>query len=278
MNKNEVYKLPSSLSMCSLLKHLKLSSCSISPPPSFKGLNRLITLELLDVIIDTEVLGSLITSSPELEQLVLHVPAGFHHLTIDAPKLKLVKLKCFRAYVYFKKSPLLAIVSVASLTTICYNSIIHRKYDFIEFFDSLPALQQLCIDYQMMKILAAGQVQTRLPATLVHLKILSLFYICLDSSEDLSYVLFLFRSSPNIEKLKLQILHRPYVDALPEMTLIKLLLEKSPKLDRMVIRLKWPLEKLADKGFGILIKTNKFERASPNAKVIFKALDETELW
>ncbi|CAA3021969.1 Hypothetical predicted protein [Olea europaea subsp. europaea] len=101
--------------------------------------NRLITLELLDVIVDTDVLGSLISSSPELEQLALHVRAGFHHLTIDAPKLKLVKLKCFRAYVYFKKS----------LTTLCYNSIIHRKYNFIEFFDSLPALQQLCIDYRL---------------------------------------------------------------------------------------------------------------------------------
>ncbi|KAL2552872.1 Uncharacterized protein Fot_06491 [Forsythia ovata] len=59
----------------------------------------------------------------------------------------------------------------------------------------------------------------------------------------------------------------------PEMILNKLLLEKSPKLNRMVI---WPIvicptEELADKPLGILEELKKFGCASPNVKIIYKA-------
>ncbi|KAL2531542.1 F-box/fbd/LRR-repeat protein [Abeliophyllum distichum] len=296
----EEYKLPSSLFMCLHLKHLNLSCCLISLPPSFKGFNKLIRLELHDVTIDPEVLGSLISSSPLLEHLVLHVPIGVDSLKIDAPRLKLFELECYPTHVCFKKSPFLAIVSETSGIDLYEDEVIMEDGNckFVEFFDSLPALQQLCIDSYFMKILAAGQLQTRLPVSLIHLKILKLFEICLDSPDDLSYVLCLIRSSPNLQKLNLEILDRAIADSspvleflevqdysdvflnqlqkvkleyisgtVPEMTLIKLLLEKSPKLHRMVI---WPIV-ICDERLGILEELNKFGRASPNVKIIFKA-------
>ncbi|KAL2551542.1 F-box/FBD/LRR-repeat protein [Forsythia ovata] len=82
------YKLPSSLFMCLQLKHLSLSSCLINPPPSFKGFNRPIRLELDFVTIDARVLENLISSCPLLEQLVLDFLSEVDYLEIDAPMLK----------------------------------------------------------------------------------------------------------------------------------------------------------------------------------------------
>ncbi|CAI9781024.1 unnamed protein product [Fraxinus pennsylvanica] len=106
----EENRLPSSLFMCLQLKLLSLSTCLFNPPPSFKGFNRMIRLELCEVTINHEVLESLISSCPLLEELVLQVPNKFDYLEINAPMLELLALTYPPTSVRLKKSPLLEIV------------------------------------------------------------------------------------------------------------------------------------------------------------------------
>uniref|UniRef100_M1B0P6 Ubiquitin-protein ligase n=1 Tax=Solanum tuberosum TaxID=4113 RepID=M1B0P6_SOLTU len=54
-NEDEAYKL-SSLFTCSQLRHLTLDNCLIHPPSRFQGFDRLITLELCNVTISSELL------------------------------------------------------------------------------------------------------------------------------------------------------------------------------------------------------------------------------
>ncbi|XP_022855786.1 F-box/FBD/LRR-repeat protein At1g13570-like [Olea europaea var. sylvestris] len=207
------YRIPSSLFMYLLLKHLTLSAGLINPPPTFKGFNGLVRVELCYVIIHAEVLQSL-----------LRVTA-YEHYEDDE-----------------------------------FN---YRNCTFVGFFDSLPALHKLCMDCHFMLVKSKRCFQL----LLIHLKILKLLHIYLDSEEEFSCVLRLIRRSPNLEKMKISVIMdwegsdashvsdflnvQYYSDVLlnqlqevrlesisgtvSEMTLIMLLLEKSPKLKRMVI-------------------------------------------
>ncbi|KAL2531543.1 F-box/fbd/LRR-repeat protein [Abeliophyllum distichum] len=263
MRVGEEYKLPSSLFMCLQLKDLSLSSCLINPPPSFKGFNRLIRLELDFVTIDDRVLENLISSCPLLEQLVLHFINNVDYLEIDAPMLKLFELNCSTASVFLKNSPHLAIVSVACGEECDFGDGIHDD--------------------------------KAIPATFNNLKILNLSAISLESLEELSSVLRLMRSCPNLEEVKIVMFPyaadersdimdflkaQDYSDVLlnrlkkvtlsniiglvPEMALIKLLLEKSPTLKRMVIV--WGAFKFDDELLRTMKELIRFSRASPNAE------------
>ncbi|CAI9781027.1 unnamed protein product [Fraxinus pennsylvanica] len=145
------YKIPSSLFMYLQLKHLKLSACLINPPPTFKGFNRLIRLELCNVNIDAEVLKSLISSCPLLEQLLLDFPIEFD-LEIDAPMLRLFQLRCFCSSIYIKRSLHLAAVTVTAYDHYAVDDINYGNCNFVEFFDSLPALHKLYMDFYFMLV------------------------------------------------------------------------------------------------------------------------------
>ncbi|KAF3615858.1 putative F-box/FBD/LRR-repeat protein-like isoform X1 [Capsicum annuum] len=67
---HERYKLPSSFFKCLQLRHLILNHCSIHPPSVFQGFARLTSLVLYEVLISSELLESLISHCPLLEQLV----------------------------------------------------------------------------------------------------------------------------------------------------------------------------------------------------------------
>ncbi|KAL2455031.1 F-box/FBD/LRR-repeat protein [Forsythia ovata] len=293
------YKLPSSLFMCLQLKHLSLYSCLINPPPSFKGFNRMIRLELDFVTIDARVLENLISSCPLLEQLVLHFLSDVDYLEIDAPMLKLFELNCSTASVFLKNSPHLAIVSVACGKGCDFGDGIRS---LIEFFDSVPALQKLHMDYHFVKFFFPDDHKA-IPATFNNLKILKLSDISLESFEELSSVFRLMRSCPNLEEVKIETVScadddtseimdflkaQDYSDVLlnrlkkvmmsniiglvPEMALIKLLLEKSPTLKRMVIV--WCGFKFDDELLRTMKELNRFSRASPNAEVNFETRNQ----
>lgn len=54
----------------------------------------------------------------------------------------------------------------------------------------------------------------------------------------------------------------------PELKFIKLLLAKSPMLEKLLIE--YNPEKIPDKGLSMLKDLIRFERASPKAKIIFE--------
>lgn len=59
---------------------------------------------------------------------------------------------------------------------------------------------------------------------------------------------------------------------LPEFEFIKLILAKSPKLERMLIK---PISGAdANRGFNILKEVTRFQRASPKAEIIYLDTEE----
>ncbi|XP_028111585.1 F-box/FBD/LRR-repeat protein At1g13570-like [Camellia sinensis] len=150
--------------------------------------------------------------------------------------------------------------------------------------------------------MAAGGVPKRLPITLSHLKIIDLYAICFGEVNEVSIVLCLIRSSPNLEKIIIEVcthettaidhvlelleiqdwsdvslnqLREVEIRNLSgtrfELEFIKLLLAKSPMLETMLIEP--DLEKVADKGLRILKELTRFWRSSPKAKITYNDPD-----
>ncbi|XP_028069219.1 F-box/FBD/LRR-repeat protein At1g13570-like [Camellia sinensis] len=138
-------------------------------------------------------------------------------------------------------------------------------------FDSLPVIQYLEIDYYYVKNLAIGGVPKRLPITLNHLIYPVLSGICFRELDEVSFVLCLIKSSPNLAKLIIQacvlepmVIDDPVLELLyaqewsdislnqlrrvhmynisrtrSELEFIKLLLAKSSMLETMLIEPDW---------------------------------------
>lgn len=297
--KGELYKVPSSLFSCMKLMHLNLRSCVFKPPMTFRGLSKLTCLEFDEVIVAPEVFGNFISSCPLLERLSLISSAEFDYLEINAPKLRYlcfrVKLKSLR----LKNVLLLVDVSIALKQIAEVEYVEERETsDVILFFDCLRHIENLLMGYHFLKILAAGGVPQKLPASLVHLKFLELEEIFLGALDEISFTFCLIRSSPNLEKITVKmfggtaevlgtvldfLLEQDYSDVNlnqlrvvkieglsgmhPELEFVKLLLTKSPKLEKMLIDPN--LGNVADKGLQMLKDLIQFERASPKAKIIF---------
>ncbi|XP_047251577.1 F-box/FBD/LRR-repeat protein At1g13570-like [Capsicum annuum] len=138
-----LYKLPSSFFICLQLRHLTLQRCLVRPPPVFKGFDRLISLELRQVTISTEALGSFISGCPLLEHLVLEHSDNPNHMEINALKLRSFVFIGNIHFINLKYVPLLAKVSHESIE----SSVKAGNYDLAAFFKSIPALENLHWDY-----------------------------------------------------------------------------------------------------------------------------------
>ncbi|KAI3826416.1 hypothetical protein L1987_00464 [Smallanthus sonchifolius] len=111
-----------------------------------------------------------------------------------------------------KKMLLLFLSSCPLLKTVTLNPDLGSLADIddstvIELFECLPVIENLSIRLSMLKYFAQGKVPNKLPAALVHLK-----YLCIrDAPSVYKYripcLVFLIRSSPNLEKLKLKIFY-----------------------------------------------------------------------
>lgn len=75
------------------------------------------------------------------------------YFEIDAPMLKHFELTCFPTSSFcFKKSPLV-IILVASHNDWVVDDILEGgKCNFIQFFDSLPGLQKVYLNYTFIKV------------------------------------------------------------------------------------------------------------------------------
>ncbi|KAJ0817722.1 putative F-box domain, leucine-rich repeat domain superfamily, F-box-like domain superfamily [Helianthus annuus] len=106
---------------------------------------------------------------------------------------------------FLSSCPLLTIVTlnanVGSLP-------IAGDFTLIELFGCLPVIENLSICLRMMTDFAQGRVPNKLPIALVHLKCLCIRDACPPNQGDrIPCLLFLMRSCPNLEKLKLKIYH-----------------------------------------------------------------------
>ncbi|XP_059308022.1 F-box/FBD/LRR-repeat protein At1g13570-like [Lycium ferocissimum] len=290
----KLYKLPSSLFTCSQLRHLNLHYCSIHHPLNFQGFDRLISLELCGVAISSELLESLISHCPLLEQLVLDTAGNSDKILINAPMLRSFDVRGDISSICLKNVPRLVKVSLAG-----YN-MRAEDLDFATVFESCFALEHLLLNFFNSEIFAEEgyEAPTRLPFDL-SVKRFYLLHIYLDDTYKLSYALCLIRSFPYLEYLEIQVhseaedddsileslelerfsdvtfnhLREVKLDCfggtLPEMQLIKLLLAKSPMLVRMLIDRRCLDHEPLDTRLKIFAEVSSFSRASPKAEVVY---------
>ncbi|XP_052185222.1 F-box/FBD/LRR-repeat protein At1g13570-like [Diospyros lotus] len=292
IGEDELYKLPSSIFSCEQMKHLELNFCLFKPPPSFKGFRKLLSLDLRSVDISFEVFSSLISSCPLLEKLKLVDCPGINDLEISAPKLKCLFFEGeFISSICFKNSPNLARVSLY-----CRESMTCETSEWDSFFADLPVVEFLELGDGCLESIFAGGVPRRLPSVLSHMKILKL-YLDLD---EVPSMLCLVRSSPNLKKIEIWLpptsheieyeesLEGPLdlqgwadisLDQLKEvelrdgrctrfeLELVKLVLAKSPILEKMVIVLDDLIQGLESK---FLEEVKGLKPLSPLAKVSCK--------
>ncbi|XP_060214160.1 F-box/FBD/LRR-repeat protein At1g13570-like [Lycium barbarum] len=292
------YKLPSSFFTCLHLRHLTLNNTLFHPPPVFKGFERLISLELSNVTISSELLGSLISHCLLLEHLVLKDSHDSNPIEISAPKLRSFVLSGKIHLIHLKHVPLLSNVSYEPT-----EFSLETEHDLAKIFESIPAVENLRWEFSNQDA-NPGPIEvipTRLPYALNCLKRLYLSRIFLQEFFEFSFALCLIRSSPNLEEIEIEAcassdedfcepVPRDAIDEIPasfsdmtfnhlrtvtiydvaggraEMQLIKVLLAKSPALIRMVIK---PCGMEDKKSFKILAEITKFQRASSKAEVVY---------
>ncbi|XP_058192272.1 F-box/FBD/LRR-repeat protein At1g13570-like [Rhododendron vialii] len=150
---------------------------------------------------------------------------------------------------------------------------------------SIPVVELLILDPPYAKCLAASGVRERLLTTLKRLTYLQLHNVCFGEPDEVSAILYFFRSCPNlfqvVIRVKLFDLHAwsdvslnnlgyVYLEEVSgtkaEMEFIKLLLAKSPMLETMYIKLK---SKDVAEELMIVKELNGFPRLSPYAVITF---------
>ncbi|XP_058193501.1 F-box/FBD/LRR-repeat protein At1g13570-like isoform X3 [Rhododendron vialii] len=248
--KGELYKLPSSLYLCSQLKHLNLRSCMLKPPSGFEGFTRLLSLVLKEVVIAEDVLSSLISSCPLLEELALYSSTSLDSLEVNGPNLKKVRCDGHFRSICFTNTSRLANVEIYSKGV--------REDPFrseeeisssVMLLESVPVIESLGLDFCYVKAFtgATSASPTVLDFSEVH------------GCSDVSVNQLRRVDMKNISGTK------------PELEFIKLLLAKSPMLDTMLIELN--SESVADE-LRIVKELTRLRRASPQAEMNFVHQDE----
>ncbi|KAH7688265.1 RNI-like protein [Dioscorea alata] len=94
---DDMYKVHSSLFSCHELKHLWLANCVITLPRNFKGLDKLNTLRLHEIIISNCDLSYLVSSCTQLQQLELVSLKNDNSLDIEGKEEKRLTISKFSA-------------------------------------------------------------------------------------------------------------------------------------------------------------------------------------
>ncbi|KAH0756189.1 hypothetical protein KY290_026459 [Solanum tuberosum] len=267
-----------------------------------QGFSELVSFELCEVTISSEMLGSLISHIQLLEKLVLRISSILNYIQIDAPKLKSFDFTGNINILSLGKAPFLVKLSLVNTAATLKAGKHLSKY-----FEFCPALEHLHLDYSSLQFLAAGSddIAAKLSSPLNCLKCLCLSEICLDESVELSFALCLIRSSPYLQDIQMKIDHSALdklvvpvsvdvVNEIPssfsdvtldylrsvklegitgtktEIEFIKLLLSKSPVLVRVLIQQKIA-NVSAETRLKVVTQITKFPRASPKAEVDYNS-------
>ncbi|XP_010323653.1 F-box/FBD/LRR-repeat protein At1g13570 [Solanum lycopersicum] len=292
------YALPSTLFTCSQLRHLNLHSCSIYHPSAFEGFDKLISLELCGVSTSSELLESLISHCPLLEQLELSTSEDLDMIEINAPMLRFFSFTGNISSIYLKNVPRL--VEAFLLGDIEQT----ESLDFAKIFESCSALEQLSLDFLSSEFVAEEgyKVPKRLPFNL-NVRRFDLLDISLVESYKLSHILCLLRSFPYLEYLEMQVIDEDdsdtdededeeslqpetlsdltfnhlvefqlgsFIGGTSEMQFIKHLLANSPVLEILVINRQFLDKEPLDTREEIFTKISNFPRTSPKAEIVYK--------
>ncbi|XP_015166425.1 F-box/FBD/LRR-repeat protein At1g13570-like isoform X2 [Solanum tuberosum] len=287
-------KLPTSVFTCSQLRYLSLRNCSIHHPSAFEGFDKLISLELCEVTISSELLESIISHCPLLEQLILDIPKLLNTIEIDAPMLSSFDFTGNISSICLKNVPLLVEVSLAGY------QIMEKDIDFAKVFNSCSAIEYLSLNIACVWAFAQGEYEApaRLPFDLNCVKRFDLLELALVDAYELSLSISLIRSFPYLEYLEIDVYHEDedsgtkesdelkglsdvtfshlreirlyaFVGRTSEMQLIKLLLANSPVLERMLIDRRLLDDDSLDTRLKVFAEVSNYSRASPKAEVLY---------
>lgn len=284
---------------CPELTHLQLCNCVIKRPHPSRCSRNLVILHFERITFESNILETLLSSTPLLETLSFIRCTGIDHFKIHGLKLKTLKIYVAR------KLKSVSFFNTPDLNSVCitpYHEVRNPNQAKItsltDFFVNLPGIGKLILDGYFLKFLSAGVIPKRLPTILGHLKILRLLNLDLSYSNQIQCALCLLRSSSaNLEELvikvfdmnnimmdselnfgdevdytdlKLEKLHTVefvFIKALrAELVFIEFLLACCPSLERMLLRLNTHFD--ANEGFRISKELMGFPRVSPKAKII----------
>ncbi|XP_011074582.1 F-box/FBD/LRR-repeat protein At1g13570-like [Sesamum indicum] len=211
------------------LKHLYLVDAALRPPPTFKGLGRLVTLHLEQVYFLPGELKKFITQCPVLECLNLidtcDAYRWYELQNIDTPNLKSFYFSGFFILINFKNAPLLTELSMMSSSygvndyqndvieyVDPFGDIAMLAYDdplfdsqLIEFLNRLSSITRLELDGCVLYVLSRFGLPQKLPHNLNFLHFLSFPRISFSSISEVSCAVCLIRSSPNLRSLEITV-------------------------------------------------------------------------
>ncbi|XP_050224280.1 F-box/FBD/LRR-repeat protein At1g13570-like [Mercurialis annua] len=287
---------PSYMFSCVTLRRLTLSSCSFKVPLAFQGFVKLTSLTFDSVYFVATEFETFIPKCPLLESLSVIRCRNIIDVDIDLPYLKFFHLNSsFKTISVRKTSQHLSTVILDG----CYLR--RETSEPTKFFACLPlVLEHLRLGSRFLNYLLLGTMPRKLSATLDCLKILELPSIQFRRTAEVSIVLCLIMSSPNLQKLeigslatwdeitplapelfKVQDLSDNALKKLqvvkmnlskkkgvrPELEFIKFLLAEAEVLENMFIQ---PAKgTVAEQGLKILKKVILFQRSSKKVEIVY---------
>ncbi|KAM0052576.1 putative F-box domain, FBD domain, leucine-rich repeat domain superfamily [Helianthus debilis subsp. tardiflorus] len=278
-NSNRIYQIPSSVFSCLELRVLSLDKCIFRPPHEFKGFQN------LEEIIFSQVnfRGGSVINLPQLKALTLFRCSNVNSFNIKAEMLQILRVDSCREDMLLRllHSQHLYAVKVCLLKSL--NELLRvTRFTFT-------------IDGYFLKFMAAGKISEWLSHA-KWLTRLNFQSVSLGDLDQLHGALCMLRNSPNVKLLRvtympmgleadleltssylesqyqtlfmLQSVEMIYIEGTrPEMLFIKLLLDQSPHLKKMIIRPRATVD--AEKRLNIAKDVMQFPRASTKAKMVF---------
>uniref|UniRef100_A0A162A7C1 FBD domain-containing protein n=1 Tax=Daucus carota subsp. sativus TaxID=79200 RepID=A0A162A7C1_DAUCS len=181
------------------LTHLRLVDFWFPYTPASGGLTCLKYLELIDVVIAEEH----VFDCPVLEKLTLVNCEGLFRMNFRAPHLKY-----FHQLVSFM-TPEISLAGLQNLIQYSFwlsrDAIVHTKaFNVVKVLSCLPKIEKFSVGMNFIKYLAAGGAPNRLHEPLLYLKTLGIYDINLTDVNEVSTLLCLIQSSPNLCKLHIK--------------------------------------------------------------------------
>ncbi|CAN1252036.1 F-box/FBD/LRR-repeat protein At1g13570 [Linum perenne] len=277
------------------LKTLRLSLCRLaSSPDSFGGFSMLTVLELRSVLFDCPS-STWSFRCPRLSHFTLYRCGYFEqclNIVIEAPKLDCFHFVGTFCSLHFKNTPVLRIVTIEkSPHTWCKTK---DESSLLKFWGGLAAVESLSVLSDHFYQYLAGGIQRAInPSPWEMLRHMILYDVCLSCRSNAKSVLLMMTRSPNLQqlaitmkmkdvsetstrsfcgpsKLELSRLEIVKVERLKgtkhELAFIKWVLNSSPALDKMIIKLFTEVSD-ADR-ILILTELNGYARASARAQII----------
>ncbi|XP_021717899.1 F-box/FBD/LRR-repeat protein At1g13570-like [Chenopodium quinoa] len=281
--------LPTCLFSCSGLTHSTLKRFKLlSLPPTFTGFPCLIHLEIEAnrfECIDAKMLESCISRCPQLESLHLMIYEPVNNLTILAPKLKdLLVRGCLNSLCIKGAMP--------TIKSVVLDSGLYHSDSMNKIISSLASVEMLVLGTFVWQYFHRYNPPRNFPIKFGQLRTLNIVDIYLHTQSQFSFVLYLFASSPKLERLSIQVketkngndaqIKRSFIfESLRkvklsrisgwrnELQLLEYILAHSPVLEEMTIELSTNIAGAEEK-FNFATEAMRYRRSSPNAELKIK--------